>query len=129
VGDGPVRSTGRSGPRSRMVHGSVRDGSTWSSFGWRENRSTVGPDQDKAQDGHGFVHCLIRSGPRSRVGPGRIRLANPLQYFNTNILSTLDYAILFDLSNLLLTSFPPYMTILGLWNDNKHKLVVEFYNL
>jgi hypothetical protein len=46
-----------------------------------------------------------------------------------NILAVLNYPILFILSNLLLTSFPPYMTVLGLWNDKKHKLSVEFDNL
>jgi hypothetical protein len=41
------------------VHGSARDGSTWSIFGFKENRLIVGPDQGKA-----------RSGP-GRIGPDR----------------------------------------------------------
>jgi hypothetical protein len=45
--------------RSGPVHGSARDGSIRSVFGWREDRPTVKPDRGKTWDVHGFDHGSV----------------------------------------------------------------------
>jgi hypothetical protein len=106
VRDGTVRSRVRSGP----VHGSARDGSTRSIFEWKKDRPTVGPDRGR-----------VRSGPRSRSGPGRIGPSSPFQY-STSIspltrlhLVTYLYTATGIYANLPAPSFIPYFHWPWIW--------------
>jgi hypothetical protein len=63
-----VRSTVPHGPRSGPFHGSARDGSARSIFGWTEDRPTVGLDRNKARDGPWSGHGPVQSDPE-RIAP------------------------------------------------------------